>query len=544
MPSPRMAWNHVEFARQDLAPRGSQRRRGFAPTVVATVEQALRARAPRATISGRALRSDDCVRDALSGGSSHAGARVLLPFLGRLPRHRSDDSNIPREAIGAQRATGNCCPGCARPQCPLQRRDGRRRETPVHRCTRPSDVGIDVRIQHESMPFSERRPEVKPGRGKGRGWGPSSIRRREGVSQIHCSATRWITHAVIVTVLALLPACRWTLRESPRADAAVDAAVTDVAAVPDAPVSPRLPRCVGPGADALPDGSLGPLRAALVLRRPPPADIGRGACLGDLDGDGAEELVVLRADAFAEVYDPLALCLRATLASPPSRAPARSPTSTATAAPSSPSPTPSASGSASTSASRAARSTASRPATSSPTRPTARAGAGAGPRPGPSPKTGTSAASATCSPPPTSTATAGASSPWRARSPPPRRRGARSCGCGSSRPRAARASGRARARRSSTSSSTRSTPTTSSWSTSTTTPAPSSSPTSGATAAGCSPSTAAGASRPAPSPPSASPPTAPSPTSTATARSTTSPPPPPAATAASGPPPRSAGCAR
>jgi len=127
---------------------------------------------------------------------------------------------------------------------------------------------------------------------------------------------RWITRTVIATVLALLPACRWTLRESPRVDAAVEAAVTD-AAVTDASVPLRLPRCPGPGADALPDVPFGPLRASLVLRRPVSADIGRGACLGDLDGDGAQELVVLRADPFAEVYDPDTLCLRTTLTVPP-----------------------------------------------------------------------------------------------------------------------------------------------------------------------------------------------------------------------------------
>jgi hypothetical protein len=109
----------------------------------------------------------------------------------------------------------------------------------------------------------------------------------------------------LALALAALTACRWRLRETP-------------APPVDAPPPPmRLPACLRDGPPTRPHTFVGPLRAARTLDRPAAADIGRGACLGDLDGDGAAELVVLRADAFAEVYDPLALCIRTTLAVPP-----------------------------------------------------------------------------------------------------------------------------------------------------------------------------------------------------------------------------------
>jgi len=113
--------------------------------------------------------------------------------------------------------------------------------------------------------------------------------------------------AACALALAALTTCRWRLRETP-ARAPADAAV---------PAPPRLPACLRDGPPPRPRADDGPLRATRTLDRPTAADIGRGACLGDLDGDGAEELVVLRADAFAEVYDPLTLCLRTTLAVPP-----------------------------------------------------------------------------------------------------------------------------------------------------------------------------------------------------------------------------------
>jgi hypothetical protein len=107
--------------------------------------------------------------------------------------------------------------------------------------------------------------------------------------------------------LATLAAhCRWTLRELPEApdDASTDAATPGV-----------FPLCTSPGPTpnpSQPDAGA-PLRHHVTLARPTTADIGRGACVGDLDGDRTLELVVLRADAFAEVYDPSSLCLRATI---------------------------------------------------------------------------------------------------------------------------------------------------------------------------------------------------------------------------------------
>lgn len=113
--------------------------------------------------------------------------------------------------------------------------------------------------------------------------------------------------SLLLGAALLAGGCRWTLRASPEpaVDAAVDAA--------EAATASRLPRCVDPGPEAAAEGPL----TARTLLRPTTADVGRGACLGDLDRDGAPELVVLRADAFAEVYDPRTLCLRTTLDVPP-----------------------------------------------------------------------------------------------------------------------------------------------------------------------------------------------------------------------------------
>jgi len=116
--------------------------------------------------------------------------------------------------------------------------------------------------------------------------------------------------ALAALLVATTLGCRWRLRETP------DAALPDAPAAPP-PGPPRLPPCARPGPSARPRAGDGILHAALTLDRPAAADIGRGACLGDLDGDGAEELVLLRADAFAEVYDPASLCLRTTIAVPP-----------------------------------------------------------------------------------------------------------------------------------------------------------------------------------------------------------------------------------
>ncbi len=115
----------------------------------------------------------------------------------------------------------------------------------------------------------------------------------------------------LIGAALLTEACRWTLRATPDhpEDASADVADTGAA--------PRLPECVEPGPEAVEGEPTGPLRSTRTLLRPTAADIGRGACLGDLDLDGSPELVVLRADAFAEVYDPRTLCLRTTLDVPP-----------------------------------------------------------------------------------------------------------------------------------------------------------------------------------------------------------------------------------
>ncbi len=105
-----------------------------------------------------------------------------------------------------------------------------------------------------------------------------------------------------------LSACRWQLRPLP--EPPQDSAVADAA--------PSLPQCTqAASAPVRPADPSAPFEYRAVLSRPTAADIGRGACLGDLDGDRAPELVVLRADSLAEVYDPRTLCLRSTVVVPP-----------------------------------------------------------------------------------------------------------------------------------------------------------------------------------------------------------------------------------
>ncbi|MBL8685489.1 MAG: hypothetical protein JNK05_40310 [Myxococcales bacterium] len=107
----------------------------------------------------------------------------------------------------------------------------------------------------------------------------------------------------LCAIAALSIGCRWTLRALP--EESRDAATTEL----------TLPQCATAGPEpnaSQPDGGA-PLHHHVTLARPTTADIGRGACVGDLDGDATIELVVLRADAFAEVYDPRSLCLRATI---------------------------------------------------------------------------------------------------------------------------------------------------------------------------------------------------------------------------------------
>jgi hypothetical protein len=115
-----------------------------------------------------------------------------------------------------------------------------------------------------------------------------------------------VTRALAIAIALLACGCRWQLRAIPEPqDASTDG--------PDASASPRIAACRTAGPEPTEDAGAGALVHAATLARPTTADIGRGACLGDLDGDGTLELVVLRADAFAEAYDPRTLCFRATI---------------------------------------------------------------------------------------------------------------------------------------------------------------------------------------------------------------------------------------
>ncbi|MFO0563464.1 MAG: hypothetical protein U0269_35905 [Polyangiales bacterium] len=108
--------------------------------------------------------------------------------------------------------------------------------------------------------------------------------------------------------------CRWELRALPDEPDASDAMALDVAA-PDASA---LPACA-PSSEApvREPSARDPFVHRATLVRPATVDIGRGACTGDLDGDGQRELLVLRADAFADIVDPRSLCVRSTIAVPP-----------------------------------------------------------------------------------------------------------------------------------------------------------------------------------------------------------------------------------
>ncbi len=50
------------------------------------------------------------------GDGTPRGSSAMPPTASRVPRDHP--AHIAHEAIGAQRATGNCCPGCARPSTP------------------------------------------------------------------------------------------------------------------------------------------------------------------------------------------------------------------------------------------------------------------------------------------------------------------------------------------------------------------------------------------------------------------------------------------
>lgn len=124
---------------------------------------------------------------------------------------------------------------------------------------------------------------------------------------------------VILTVFLASAAasCRWHLRPLPEETAdASDASASSDAVANDG--ATRLPACQPASEEPVrPPAARDPFLHRATLLRPTSADIGRGACLGDLDQDGQRELVVLRSDAFAEVYDPRTLCLQSTIAVPP-----------------------------------------------------------------------------------------------------------------------------------------------------------------------------------------------------------------------------------
>ncbi len=138
------------------------------------------------------------------------------------------------------------------------------------------------------------------------------------------AATRSIVRAGSALASLALTACQWRLSPPTRQDATIADAAADRSAIADAPVAdaavdvatrPTIGRCTaaGPTPPADPDPSSRLYHAASIERPMLEFGNGRGACLGDLDGDGETELVVPRADTIAEVYDPRTLCLRTTL---------------------------------------------------------------------------------------------------------------------------------------------------------------------------------------------------------------------------------------
>ncbi|MFO0559656.1 MAG: hypothetical protein U0269_16680 [Polyangiales bacterium] len=140
-----------------------------------------------------------------------------------------------------------------------------------------------------------------------------------------------MNHRARITLAALalsLSACQWRLtppsfRDATLDDRAQDAAlVTDAndasdatVDVADAPNEPRIQRCstAGPTPPTDPDPASRLVHAATLERPTRSNGSGRGVCLGDLDGDGVQELVALRPDATADVLDPATLCVRTTL---------------------------------------------------------------------------------------------------------------------------------------------------------------------------------------------------------------------------------------
>lgn len=105
----------------------------------------------------------------------------------------------------------------------------------------------------------------------------------------------------------------------PIADASTDGSPADVAADSADARARRVtfPACGSPSTllpDTVPSA---PLYHAISLNRPVSGFAnGRGVCVGDLDGDGALELVALRPDDRADVLDPATLCVRATIRVP------------------------------------------------------------------------------------------------------------------------------------------------------------------------------------------------------------------------------------
>lgn len=123
------------------------------------------------------------------------------------------------------------------------------------------------------------------------------------------------TRFSLALLLVCAAGCRWTLRPP---DASAQQNASDASDADDASDASASPACVGdPPSPPSDRDERGPLVHERTLVRPTSADIGRGACLGDVDNDGHVELLVLRADPFVALYDPRTLCARGTIAVPP-----------------------------------------------------------------------------------------------------------------------------------------------------------------------------------------------------------------------------------
>lgn len=146
---------------------------------------------------------------------------------------------------------------------------------------------------------------------------------------------------------AALGACQWRLPEPTLADSATDVtpldAITDVPEdrlddrgvldtgaldVPTADVTTDsvtdaaarrfvFPACSTPSTLRPDADPRAPFHHAITIERPVTVHPnGRGVCVGDLDGDSTNELIVLRPDDRADVLDPATLCVRASIRVP------------------------------------------------------------------------------------------------------------------------------------------------------------------------------------------------------------------------------------